>query len=273
MTNNLSPLSDADARQIGETTFDRNVVVLAGAGTGKTTLLVNRLLHALLRDPHPFRLTEMLALTFTNKAANEMKGRLREGLQELLTACQSPTLTRESENARLKEFQERYHVSTEHIKEKVTAALNDLEKAHLSTLHSFAAHVLRLYPLESGVDPHFQEDDGTKFSEIFSEAWNKWLDEALSEHGLNHAQWREILDVVDLKGIRDFAFALCEDLVSLPELKTQLDSESQTQAFTSWLHTSKQRIARLVQEYAQPKPRKIERLLESAEQLFDLVGA
>ena len=38
---NLSPLSDADARQIGETTFDRNVVVLAGAGTGKTTLLVN----------------------------------------------------------------------------------------------------------------------------------------------------------------------------------------------------------------------------------------
>ena len=120
MTNNLSPLSDADARQIGETTFDRNVMVLAGAGTGKTTLLVNRLLHALLREPHPFRLTEMLALTFTNKAANEMKGRLREELQELLTACQSPTLTRESENARLKEFQERYHVSTEqhHISPK-----------------------------------------------------------------------------------------------------------------------------------------------------------
>ena len=269
---NLSPLSDADARQIGETTFDRNVVVLAGAGTGKTTLLVNRLLHALLREPHPFRLTEMLALTFTNKAANEMKGRLREGLQELLTACQSPTLTRESENARLKEFQERYHVSNEHIQEKVTAALNDLEKAHLATLHSFAAHVLRLYPLESGVDPHFQEDDGTKFSEIFSEAWNRWLDEALSEHGLNHAQWREILDVVDLKGIRGFAFALCDDLVSLPELKTQLDSEIQSPALASWLHTSKQKMASLVQKYAQPKPRKIERLLESAERLFNLVA-
>jgi ATP-dependent helicase/nuclease subunit A len=269
---NLSPLPDADARQVGETTFDRNVVVLAGAGTGKTTLLVNRLLHALLREPHPFRLTEMLALTFTNKAANEMKGRLREGLQELLTACQSPTLTRESGNARLKEFQERYHVSTEHIKEKVMVALNDLEKAHLATLHSFAAHVLRLYPLESGVDPHFQEDDGTKFSEIFSEAWNRWLDEALGEHGLNDAQWREILDVVDLKGIRGFAFALCDDLVSLPELKTQLDSESQSPALASWLHTSKQKIARLLQEYAQPKPRKIERLLEVAERLFDLVA-
>jgi ATP-dependent helicase/nuclease subunit A len=269
---NLSPLPDADARQVGETTFDRNVVVLAGAGTGKTTLLVNRLLHALLREPHPFRLTEMLALTFTNKAANEMKGRLREGLQELLTACQSPTLTRESENARLKEFQERYHVSTEHIKEKVAAALNDLEKAHLATLHSFAAHVLRLYPLESGVDPHFQEDDGTKFSEIFSEAWDRWLDEVLGDQRLNDAQWREILDIVDLKGIRGFAFALCDDLVSLPELKTQLDSERQSPALASWLHASKQKIARLLQEYAQPKPRKIERLLEVAERLFDLVA-
>ncbi|TFG65592.1 MAG: hypothetical protein E4H32_01565, partial [Nitrospirales bacterium] len=104
MTNNLSPLSDADARQIGETTFDRNVVVLAGAGTGKTTLLVNRLLHALLREPHPFRVTEMLALTFTNKAANEIKGRLREALHELFAACQSPSLNGDSGNVKLKEF-------------------------------------------------------------------------------------------------------------------------------------------------------------------------
>ncbi len=99
---NLSPLSDVDARQIGETTFDRNVVVLAGAGTGKTTLLVNRLLHALLREPHPFRLTEMLALTFTNKAANEMKGRLREALYEVLASCQSPFVNQKSGDSRLK---------------------------------------------------------------------------------------------------------------------------------------------------------------------------
>nr|MBA3613464.1 UvrD-helicase domain-containing protein [Nitrospirales bacterium] len=86
---NPSPLSDADARQIAETTFDRNVVVLAGAGTGKTTLLVNRLIHALLREPHPLRLTDMLALTFTNKAANEMKARLRDRLHGLLADCEA----------------------------------------------------------------------------------------------------------------------------------------------------------------------------------------
>ena len=159
---NLSPLSDADARQIGETTFDRNVVVLAGAGTGKTTLLVNRLLHALLREPHPFRLTEMLALTFTNKAANEMKGRLREALYEVLASCQSPSINQRSGDTRLKAFQEQYHISTEHIEEKVMLALNDLEKAHIATLHSFAAHILRVYPLEIGVDPHCQEAAGTQ---------------------------------------------------------------------------------------------------------------
>ena len=270
---NLSPLSDADARQIGETTFDRNVVVLAGAGTGKTTLLINRLLHALLREPHPFRLTEMLALTFTNKAANEMKGRLRDVLHELLVACQTPTLHGDSENARLKEFQVQYHLSIERIQEKVMLALNDLEKAHIATFHSFAAHVLRLYPLESGVDPHFQEDDGTQFLEIFSGVWNRWLDEALSEHGMNHAQWREILDVVDLKGIRDFAYALCEDLVSLCELHRQLDSENQSPALNSWFQMNQQRIVRLLKQSTQSKPRKIERMLKVAERVFALVMA
>ena len=268
---NLSPLSDADARQMGETTFDRNVVVLAGAGTGKTTLLVNRLLHALLREPHPFRVTEVLALTFTNKAANEMKGRLREALHELFTVCQSPLLGKESAKATLKEFQARYHISTEHIQDKVSGALNDLEKAHIATLHSFAAHVLRLHPLESGVDPHFQEDDGTQFLEMFAEVWSHWLDEAFGEHGLQHAQWREVLDVVDLKGIREFALALCDDQVSLRDLRTQLDSESPSPAFVSWVGRNQQRIAHLLEENAPSKPRKIEKMLEAAARVFDLM--
>ena len=245
---NLSPLSDAVARQIGETTFDRNVVVLAGAGTGKTTLLVSRLLHALLREPHPFRLTEMLALTFTNKAANEMKGRLRESLHELLAACQAPLRHKEPANAKLQEFQERYHVSTEHLQEKITVALQDLEKSHISTLHSFAAHILRLYPLESGVDPHFQEDDGKQFLEMFSEAWKHWLDEALGEQGSQHAQWREILDAVDLKGIREFALALCDDQVSLRHLQMQLLSKSHSTALRSWLERNQQGVGVLLQK-------------------------
>ena len=267
-----SPLSDAEARHIGETTFDRNVVVLAGAGTGKTTLLVNRLLHAVLREPHPIRLREILALTFTNKAANEMKGRLREALHELLVACQASVSAKGSGSARLRDFQERYQVSTDHIQEKVRRALNDIEKAHIATLHSFAAHILRLYPLESGVDPHFQEDDGTQFSELFSEAWLHWLDEALGEDGPQHVQWKEILDVADLKGIRDFALALCDDQVALRDLQAQLEVECPSPFLTKWLEGNQQRIVSLLETNAASKPRKIERMLEVAERIFALMG-
>ncbi len=74
-------LPDANDRQVAVSTFDRNLVVTAGAGTGKTTLLVDRLVHLILRNPEPLKITEIVALTFTNKAADEMKLRLRERLQ------------------------------------------------------------------------------------------------------------------------------------------------------------------------------------------------
>ena len=85
MTEN-SQIPDQAAREAAATTFNRNVVVIAGAGTGKTTLLVNRLLYLLMRRAEPLDLSRIVALTFTNKAATEMKLRLRERLRGLLHA-------------------------------------------------------------------------------------------------------------------------------------------------------------------------------------------
>ena len=79
-------IPDQAAREAAATTFDRNVVVIAGAGTGKTTLLVNRLLYLLMRRTDPLDLSRIVALTFTNKAATEMKLRLRERLRGLIEA-------------------------------------------------------------------------------------------------------------------------------------------------------------------------------------------
>ena len=84
--NSESRISDLSARRTAETTFDRNVVVVAGAGTGKTTLLVNRLIHLLMKEPRPVAITQIVALTYTNKAATEMKARLRERLTGLTRA-------------------------------------------------------------------------------------------------------------------------------------------------------------------------------------------
>src|SRR6266511_1612198 len=84
MSTSQIELADACDRQAAMATFDRNLVVTAGAGTGKTTLLVDRLVHLLLRNPEPLKITEIVALTFTNKAAEEMKLRLRQRLQAFL---------------------------------------------------------------------------------------------------------------------------------------------------------------------------------------------
>lgn len=270
--NDFDLLPDADARHTAETTFDRNVVVLAGAGTGKTTLLVNRLIHALLREPRPLRLTDMLALTFTNKAANEMKARLRDRLHGLLADCEAEARSGDPGSKSLEEFRQRYHVSTGHMREKIQIALGDLEKAQIATIHSFAAHILRLYPLESRVDPNFHEDDGTEFLETFQGAWNVWLEQELGAHGSAHAQWQEVFRHMGLKEIRAFAFSLCQDLISIPELKTQVGAEALAPAFTAWLQSKQRQVGTLLEQYDRAKPRKIEKLLALAGQVFDLVG-
>jgi ATP-dependent helicase/nuclease subunit A len=94
-------LADSQDRFLAETTWNRNVVVVAGAGTGKTTILVNRILNLLLREPNPLAITEIVALTFTNKAATELKQRLRAQLLRL---------TEQSEDM-VANFRTRYHLS------------------------------------------------------------------------------------------------------------------------------------------------------------------
>ncbi len=232
---NPHPLPDAEARLTAETTFDRNVVVLAGAGTGKTTLLVNRLIHALLREPHPVRLTDMVALTFTNKAANEMKVRLRDRLHGVLRACHAEFPNGNSLETSLKEYRQQYQVSTEQIAEKIQNALTDLEKSQIATFHSFAAHILRLYPLESRVDPNFREDDGTQFLELFQESWNGWLEQELGSQGASHARWQKLFTHMGLSDLKEFALSLSQDQVSLRDLEHQVGAGFRAPVFRTWL--------------------------------------
>ncbi len=102
------------------TTFGKNIYVLAGAGSGKTTVLVGRFLHAVLEkntDPD-----KILAITFTERAANQMK----------------ENLVREFEKRNLRDLR------------------RSLENAYIGTIHGFCARVLRENPVESGIDPFFQ---------------------------------------------------------------------------------------------------------------------
>ncbi|MCL4299574.1 MAG: UvrD-helicase domain-containing protein [Anaerolineae bacterium] len=112
------------------TTRNCDVVVTAGAGAGKTRTLVARYL-ALLSEEMPLR--SIVAITFTQKAAREMRNRIREALQQYVT---QPDLA-EAERA---VWQQRY---------------SELDAARISTIHSLCTDLLRAHPAEAGLDPNF----------------------------------------------------------------------------------------------------------------------
>ncbi|WP_447971314.1 UvrD-helicase domain-containing protein [Nitrospira sp. M1] len=265
-----SSIPDSSIRRLAETTFDRNVVVVAGAGTGKTTLLVNRLLSVLLREPDPIPMTNIVALTFTNKAATEMKMRLRDQLLGLVNWEQ-----REGESAstshHMVRFQEEFRLSSTEIVARAQAALDDVEKAQIGTLHSFAAHLLRLYPLESGVPPNFREDDGSRFNEYFTQEWDVWIDGELGPHGTQHDQWKSLLAHFRLESLRGLALDLSLDMSMVGQLLAQTGTTDITGHLRDWFCSKRNRMEELLSSYRVAKPRKVERALGVATQVLTAI--
>jgi ATP-dependent helicase/nuclease subunit A len=257
----LFTLTDSQDRLLAETTWDRNVVVVAGAGTGKTTILVNRILNLLLREQNPLAITEIVALTFTNKAAAEMKQRLRAQLLRLTDQSDELTAT----------FRTRYHLSAEQVGERAETALSQMEKAQIGTVHSFAAHLLRIYPLESEIDPLFQEDDGSQFMELFHSCWDRWLNDELGSTGQQHTRWRRVLAGTTLEDLRQLTMALAGDLVDLDELERQCLSLSLEGALRDWVAAVHIRAVTLLAAQDRPKRRKAEQMLAAALQLLALL--
>ncbi len=260
-------IPDKAVRRQAETTFDRNVVMVAGAGTGKTTLLVNRLVYLLMREPHPVEITRLVALTFTNKAATEMRIRLRERLARLQAADADARDGVDPGAVTVEDLQDRYGLTRTQIVARARAALRDLEKAQIGTLHSFAAHLLRLYPLESGVDPDFQtDDDEGRFEEHFAAQWELWLDRELRPESQQAARWRRVLAGYSLEQVWDLAYALRSELIPLDELRRQVDDDALAPALRDWLAGNRDRTDALRNSHEPPKRlRKIETMLAAAQ--------
>ncbi|MDR4480415.1 MAG: UvrD-helicase domain-containing protein [Nitrospira sp.] len=270
----LEQIPDHAAREAAATTFDRNVVVIAGAGTGKTTLLVNRLLYLLMRRSDPLDLSRIVALTFTNKAATEMKLRLRERLRALAQAEGRDDLTAGSGTVSVANLRLRYGWTTDEIVARAAAALRDVEKAQIGTLHSFAAHLLRLYPIEAGVMPTFHTDeDGSRFDEHFTREWELWLDRELGTAGADHGRWRLLLDAFSLDELRELAYSLHSDLIDLRGLTEQLAETSLNPALRDWFTLRQAAAEGLLARYDRPKRRKIELMLAAIAELFALLLA
>ena len=150
-------LVDAKERELIRTALDCSMFVEAAAGTGKTTELLHRIV-AVLADGRT-TVDRIVAVTFTEKAAGELKLRLRFGLE---------SARRESP------------VGSPH-RTNVENALAHLEEAHINTIHGFCADLLRERPVEAEVDPRFQVMTDPEAMRLCTEAFDLWLQEQL-EH-------------------------------------------------------------------------------------------
>jgi ATP-dependent helicase/nuclease subunit A len=256
-------LADAAERQRAVSTFDRSVVVTAGAGTGKTTLLVDRLVHLLARNPEPLKITEIVALTFTNKAADEMKLRLRERLQSYLDADAGCT---EGSAAQAAALLQRYQLSKDELDARLRDALRNIERADIGTIHSFAATLLRLYPLEAGVDPQFREDDGKQFESLFEEQWDLWLDQELVLDGIRADDWRAILQKLTLDQLKTLAQSLSAE--SLERGRQMAIPGARPQVLDVWLANLAARATALMERH--PDNRQNEKLANAARAVIEL---
>jgi ATP-dependent helicase/nuclease subunit A len=261
-----SDLADALDRRTAVETFDRNLVVTAGAGTGKTTLLVDRIVHLLLRRPDPLHITDIVALTFTNKAANEMKQRLRDRLQAYLEVdLRSAPVEEEQQRLQqqIQSLMDTYRLSKDELDDRVQEALRSLERAEIGTIHSFAATLLRLFPLEAGVDPQFHEDDGKQFRHLFDQQWHLWLDQELALDSRRAGEWRKALRQLTLEQIKDLARSLCSESVELESPRTNQPGNA---VLSTWLRSLIDSAARLSE--CHPEDRNNEKLVRAARSMF-----
>jgi hypothetical protein len=132
--------------------LDANLLVEAGAGSGKTTAMVGRMV-ALVRTGTA-TVDQVAAVTFTRKAAAELRERFQEALE---AAFRDPRVADDERH-------------------RIGRALRDVDRCFAGTIHAFCGSLLRERPLEAGVPPGFREVSGTEEERLRAEAWAHFLE-------------------------------------------------------------------------------------------------
>lgn len=199
--------------------IDCNVSVSAGAGSGKTKVLVERFLHILEQGLPEYLLTQklnldagnILAITFTRKAAGEMKERVRRSIEQRLP-----------QDKEVKGF---WHNQLE--------ALN---RAQISTIHGLCSRILRENPVEVRLDPAFVVAEEFASAEFLGDCLDKYLRRELREGHAATKKLTELYGASGLVGLVEDILPALEDIIAevdlakpylenvnvLPQLKDEL---------------------------------------------------
>jgi len=149
---------DCEARRRIREDLNTTLFVEAGAGTGKTSSLVSRIV-GLVRSGLP--VGSIVAITFTEMAAAELVDRVRRQLDEEALDDSTPAIERE----------------------RLMAALDGLDAVPMQTIHAFARRVLASFPVEASLPPRFEVVDQTTARLAFDERWDAFLDQFLGADG------------------------------------------------------------------------------------------
>ena len=175
--------ADQAARDRIRDSLDETLFVEAGAGTGKTTSLVDRMLG--LVSTGRATLDRIAVITFTESAAAELRDRVREALEKAV-----------DDSGRDDRASERCH-----------QGIRDIDQASIQTLHSFAADLLQARPLEAGLPPGFQVMDRIAADLDFEDEWKRWLDATLDDAATGQSFALAISLGMSLVHMRDIAVA------------------------------------------------------------------
>ncbi|MCD4652714.1 UvrD-helicase domain-containing protein [bacterium] len=176
--------------------LDRNIAVSAGAGSGKTWVLVQRYLTILDHD-NSILPGNIVAITFTRKAAAEMRERIRNGIHERL------------QNKNLSQKQRR----------RFAEILDDLPRAPINTIHGFIANILREFAIPAGLDPGFTVLEDDQLSNPVNIAVNRGLRQAEKTES---EAYRAALHFFDLDKLRKIINVLTGNPDSLVQIEQQV---------------------------------------------------
>ncbi|MEY2451901.1 MAG: ATP-dependent helicase/nuclease subunit [Acidimicrobiaceae bacterium] len=149
---------DHDVRERVRTDLGRNLFVEAGAGTGKTRVLVDRVVR-LVATGTVSDISRLVAITFTEAAAAELRDRIRG---ELERAAGDDSLADDEQL-------------------RCGIARTGIDRATITTLHGFAQRILAEHPLDVGLAPVFEVDDEVQARVRFVERWMRFRDELFED--------------------------------------------------------------------------------------------
>ena len=187
------PRDDTPARFEIRQDLEATLFVEAGAGTGKTTALVGRIIELVATGQA--RLRGIAAITFTEAAAGELRDRVREALERLAAG-------EHDDEYAAADLDDKGRVRRQDL---ASDALAEVDAAAITTLHGFAQRILAEHPFEAGLPPTFEIFDEIRSSVAFDERWSDFLDLLLDDPAHTTALQRALVTGITLDQLRSVA--------------------------------------------------------------------